>query len=136
MLGGGAISGHHSGLYWGQIRLSFPRRPGPPTSWARTCGPCGGCWTTIRSAGPARPQPNARWEPGPRRAQARVWQAQRQARLAKLGFTDLASYLQTRMIQEGWSIRRMRAELRVSRSWLVEQLLQLGLRREPDEHQG
>jgi len=65
-----------------------------------------------------------------------VWQAQRQARLAKLGFTDLASYLQTRMIQEGWSIRRMRAELRVSRSWLVEQLLQLGLRREPDEHQG
>jgi hypothetical protein len=27
---GGAISGHHSGLYWGQIRLSFPavQRPG------------------------------------------------------------------------------------------------------------
>jgi hypothetical protein len=24
VLGGGAISGHHSGLYWGQIRLSFP----------------------------------------------------------------------------------------------------------------
>ena len=27
VLGGGAISGHHSGLYWGQIRLSFPHRP-------------------------------------------------------------------------------------------------------------
>ena len=71
-----------------------------------------------------------------RRAQATVWQAQRQARLAQLGFTDLASYPQTRMIEEGWSIQRVRAELRVSRSWMDEQLLQLGLRREPDQHHG
>jgi len=71
------------------------------------------------------------------RAQARVWQAQRQARLAQLGFTDLAGYLQTRMIQEGWSIRRIRAELRVSRAWLVGQIDQLGLRRQPDRrHSG
>ncbi len=68
-----------------------------------------------------------------RSAQARVWQAQRQARLAQLGFTDLASYLHTRVVRQGWSIRRMRAELRVSRAWLVGQMDHLGPRREPEE---
>jgi hypothetical protein len=63
-----------------------------------------------------------------RHAQARGWKAQRQARLARLGFTDLASDLHTRVVQQGWSIRRTRAELRVSRAWLVEQMDQLGLR--------
>ncbi len=68
-----------------------------------------------------------------RRAQARVWQAQRQARLARLGFTDLATYLHDRVIEEGWSIRRIRAELRVSRAWPKGQMDHLGLRREPEE---
>jgi len=63
-----------------------------------------------------------------------VWQAQRQARLAQLGFTDLAAYLHTCMVQEGWSVPRIRAELQVRRAWLVEQQLQLGLRRKPDGH--
>jgi hypothetical protein len=41
-----------------------------------------------------------------RRGQARVWQAQCHARLAQLGFTDLAAYLHTRVVQQAWSIRR------------------------------
>ncbi len=69
-----------------------------------------------------------------RGAQAMVWQAQRQARLAQLGFTDLASYLHCRVIEEGWSIRRIRAELRVGRAWLVGQIDQFGLRRESERH--
>src|SRR6266508_1975021 len=42
VLGGGAISGHHSGPYWGQIRLSFPTRSassGPGAGPGHT-GPC------------------------------------------------------------------------------------------------
>jgi hypothetical protein len=68
-----------------------------------------------------------------RRVQARGWQAERQARLAQLGFTDLAGYLHTRVVQQGWSIRRMRAELRVGRVWLVGQMGQLGLRAAPNQ---
>lgn len=56
------------------------------------------------------------------------WQARRAARLAELGFADLAGYLQARQVEQGWSVRRMRAELRVSRRWLVRELARLGLR--------
>jgi hypothetical protein len=63
-----------------------------------------------------------------RRAQAAAWQARRAARLAERGFQDLAGYLQTRHVEQGWSIRRMRAELRVGRRWLVGELARLGLR--------
>jgi hypothetical protein len=54
------------------------------------------------------PQTAAQHEVGAltRRARARVWQAQRHARLAQLGFTDLAAYLHTRVVQQAWSIRR------------------------------
>jgi hypothetical protein len=52
-----------------------------------------------------------------RRAQAAAWQARRAERLAELGFQDLAGYLQCRYLQQGWSVRRMRAELRVGRDW-------------------
>ena len=63
-----------------------------------------------------------------RRAQAVGWQARRAARLAELGFVDLAAYLQARHVEQGWSVKRMRAELGVGRRWLVGELAQLELR--------
>jgi hypothetical protein len=53
----------------------------------------------------------------------------RAARLAELGFPDLAGYLQSRYVEQGWSVRRIRTELRVGRRWLVAELARLGLRR-------
>lgn len=63
-----------------------------------------------------------------RRVQAVGWRARRAARLAELGFEDLAAYLRARQVAQGWSIKRMRAELRVGRRWLVGELARLGLR--------
>jgi len=63
-----------------------------------------------------------------RRVQAVGWQARRAARLAKLGFQDLAIYLRVRHVEQGWSVKRMQAELRVGRRWLVGELARLGLR--------
>ncbi len=57
---------------------------------------------------------------------AATWAAKRRARLAELGFRELAGYLHDRVAQ-GWSERRIRAELRVGRAWLVQRLAQLGL---------
>ncbi len=53
------------------------------------------------------------------RVQAVGWQARRAARLAELGFADLAGYLKARHMEQGFSVRRMRAELQVGRRWLV-----------------
>jgi hypothetical protein len=66
-------------------------------------------------------------EPG-RRVQAVGWQGRRAARLAELGFADLTGYLRTRHVGQGWSVKRMRAELGVGRRWLVGELARLGLR--------
>jgi hypothetical protein len=66
-----------------------------------------------------------------RRVQQVSWQTRRTARLAELGFADLAGYLQTRHVEQGWSVKRMRAELRVGRRWLVGELARLGLRPRP-----
>jgi hypothetical protein len=63
-----------------------------------------------------------------RRVQAVGWQARRAARLAELGFGDLAAYLRARQVEQGWSVKRMRTELRVGRRWLVGELARLGLR--------
>ena len=63
-----------------------------------------------------------------RRVQAVGWQARRAARLAELGFQDLAGYLKARHVEQGWSVKRMRAELGVGRCWLVGELARLGLR--------
>jgi len=49
-------------------------------------------------------------------------------RLAELGFQDLAGYLQARYVEQGWSVKRMRAELHVGRRWLVREMSRLGLR--------
>jgi len=63
-----------------------------------------------------------------RSVQAVSWQARRAARLAELGFADLAVYFKARQVEQGWSVKRMRAELRVGRRWLVGELARLGLR--------
>jgi hypothetical protein len=63
-----------------------------------------------------------------RRVQAVGWQARRVTRLAELGFADLAAYLRARHVEQGWSVKRMRAELRVGRRWLVGELARLRLR--------
>jgi hypothetical protein len=62
------------------------------------------------------------------RVQAVGWQARRAARLVGLGFADLAGYLRARHVEQGFSVRRMRAELRVGRRWLVGEMGRLGLR--------
>jgi hypothetical protein len=63
-----------------------------------------------------------------RRVQAVGWRARRAARLAELGFQDLAGYLKARYVEEGWSVKRMRVELGVGHRWLVGELARLGLR--------
>lgn len=63
-----------------------------------------------------------------RQAQARSCQLRRATRLAALGFGDLTAYLEARYVQQGWSIRQIRAELRVGRAWLAGQIAQVGLR--------
>jgi hypothetical protein len=63
-----------------------------------------------------------------RQAQAELWQARRMARLAELGFADLAGYLRARHVEQGWSVRRMRAELGVGKAWLVGEMRRLGIK--------
>lgn len=63
-----------------------------------------------------------------KQVQSVSWQARRVARLAELGFADLAGYLQVRYVEQGWPIKWMRAELRVGRNWLVDQMTRLGMR--------
>jgi AraC-like DNA-binding protein len=63
-----------------------------------------------------------------RRVQSVSWQERRAARLAALGFADLAGYLQARHVEQRWPVKRMRAELGVGRTWLVHQMARLGLR--------
>jgi Type II/IV secretion system protein len=62
------------------------------------------------------------------RVQVVGWRARRAGRLAELGFADLAGYLRARHVEQGWSVKRMRAELGVGRRWLVGELARLGLR--------
>jgi hypothetical protein len=63
-----------------------------------------------------------------RRVQSVSWQQRRAVRLAELGFADLGGYLQRRYLEQGWSVKWMRAELGVGRDWLVAQMARLGLR--------
>jgi hypothetical protein len=60
--------------------------------------------------------------------QAVSWQICRAARLAELGFGDLSGYLQARYVEQRWSIKQLRAELRVGRNWLVAEMARLGIR--------
>ena len=66
----------------------------------------------------------------PHRATARqreCWAAKRQARLASLGFASVEGYLRVRRVGQGWSLRRMLAELQVGSAWLKDQLHRLGI---------
>jgi AraC-like DNA-binding protein len=63
-----------------------------------------------------------------RRVQSASWQERRAARLEELGFADLGGYLQRRYVEQGWPVKRMRAELGVGYNWLVAQMARLGLR--------
>ncbi len=57
--------------------------------------------------------------------QRACWAAKRQARLATLGFADVEEFLRGRRVKQGWSLRRMLAELRVGSAWLKDQMAQL-----------
>jgi len=63
-----------------------------------------------------------------RRVQSVSWQARRATRLEELGFADLAGYLQRRYLEQGWPVKRMRAELQVGRNWLVAEMARLEIR--------
>jgi hypothetical protein len=69
----------------------------------------------------------------PRRAiqrQRACWAGKRQAHLAGLGFADVEGYLRVRRVGQGWSLRRMLAELQVGSAWLKDQMDQLEI---PDQ---
>jgi len=57
--------------------------------------------------------------------QTASWAAKRQARLAGLGFPDVQEYLRVRRVEQGWSLRRMLAELQVGSAWLKRQMHRL-----------
>ena len=59
--------------------------------------------------------------------QRACWAAKRQVRLAVLGFADVEEYLRVRRVGQGWSLRRMLAELRVGSAWLKDQMQRLGI---------
>jgi len=63
-----------------------------------------------------------------RRVQDKVWQARRMMRLGELRFADLAGYLRVRRVEQGWSVRRMQAELGVGRAWLIAEMRRLGFK--------
>jgi hypothetical protein len=58
-------------------------------------------------------------------AQTACWAAKRQGRLAELGFADAEDYLRMRRVVQGWSLRRMLAELQVGSAWLKRQMNRL-----------
>jgi AraC-like DNA-binding protein len=59
--------------------------------------------------------------------QTECWAAKRQARLAVLGFADVEDYLRVRRVEQGWSLRRMLAELQVGSAWLKDQMQRLDI---------
>jgi hypothetical protein len=42
-----------------------------------------------------------------------------------LGFADVEGYLRVRRVEQGWSLRRMLAELQVGSAWLNDQMHRL-----------
>jgi hypothetical protein len=59
--------------------------------------------------------------------QRACWAARRWARLVGLGFVDIEGYLRVRRVEQGWSLRRMLAELQVGSAWLKRQTTRLGI---------
>jgi hypothetical protein len=85
---------------------------------------------TVRDRLDQHGLPRRRTAIRPRRAiqrQAACWAAKRQARLAGLGFASVEEYLRVRRVGQGWSLRRMLAELHVAPTWLNGQMHRLGI---------
>ncbi len=85
---------------------------------------------TVRDRLDQHGLPRQRASVRPRRAiqrQAACWAAKRQARLAELGFADVEEYLRVRRVEQGWSLRRILAELQVGSAWLKDQMHRLGI---------
>jgi hypothetical protein len=83
-------------------------------------------WDRLDQQGLPRQRASVR----PHRAiqrQRECWAAKRQARLAGLGFPDVEDYLRVRRVEQGWSLRRILAELQVGSAWLKDQLHRLGI---------
>jgi len=92
---------------------------------------------TVRDRLDQHGLPRRRASVRPRRAIARqvaCWAAKRQARLAELGFASVEGYLRVRRVEQGWSLRRMLAELQVGSAWLKDQMQRLGIRGEINGH--
>jgi IS30 family transposase len=97
----------------------------PSTSIARELGVHPG---TVRDRLNQHDLPRHRATVRPYRAiqrQRACWAAKRQARLAELGFASVEGYLRVRRVEQGWSLRRMLAELRVGSAWLKDQMHRL-----------
>jgi hypothetical protein len=83
---------------------------------------------TVRDRLDQQGLPRRRATMRPRRAiqrQTECWAAKRQARLAGLGFASVEGYLRVRRVEQGWSLRRMLAELQVGPAWLKGQMHRL-----------
>jgi hypothetical protein len=97
----------------------------PTTSIASELGVLPG---TVRDRLDQHGLPRQRATRRPYRAIARqraCWAAKRHIRLAELGFADLEGYLRVRRVEQGWSLRRMLAELQVGSAWLKDQMQRL-----------
>ncbi len=98
--------------------------------WASTSIACelGAHAATVRDRLDQHGLPRRRATIRPHRAiqrQTECWVAKRQIRLAGLGFADVEEYLRVRRVEQGWSLRRMLAELQVGSAWLKDQMDQL-----------
>ncbi len=85
---------------------------------------------TVRDRLDQHRQPRQRATIRPHRAIARqtaCWAGKRQARLAELGFASVEEYLRVRRVEQGWSLRRMLAELQVGPAWLKDKMHRLGI---------
>ena len=82
----------------------------------------------VRRVAPTRRQSAATAAASGPARQAQAVQQRCQARLAQLGFAALEEYLRDRYVSQGWSLRRLCAELGVGYGWLDQQLRRLGLR--------
>src|SRR6266536_206754 len=82
---------------------------------------------TGDAASAADRQATGRWRAGPAGAVG-LLAVEAGGAAAELGFAGLSGYLQVRYVEQRWPIKRMRAELRVGRNWLVADMARLGLR--------
>jgi hypothetical protein len=115
-----------------RLTAGIPCRPGGDTAMAEHQHRHRAWRASGHGPRPARPASAAQPAGGrpPWRAiqrQRACWAAKRQARLAELGFADVEEYLRVRRVGQGWSLRRMLAELQVGSVWLKDQMHRLDI---------